>query len=513
MNMRLAVSVRNSSFIIRNFSPCLLGQPLRRLSLLAVFTLLAGCTSPQSSDTSNSIKSELQSRTDARIHARNTARSTPDSKPSDDLPRLAGTLNIEDAIKLAMANNRALRIAYLTRKDADGLVMQKYAGVMPDITARASAQTTLPQDANSDTYLVGVGIIQPLWRSGSVAAGLRYAKLYSASTDFTIREAVQSTVFDIASKYMDVLLQQHLVQVDEEATGVSQRVLQTAKSRRQQGVVSDYEVLRAEVEVANTSAGLINRKNALQSAKVALFQAMGVSQDSDVAFDGELIYAAEAFDLEAASAKASVERPTIARALAALRMADEQINIVKAEYGPSVDGFLTGDYSNTRKFKDDKSSSEWDDDWTVGARVTLTLFDGFERRGKVLSAISKREQAAESLRDIEDKVHVEIVNALLQLNYSDELYQSQKKNIELSREALRILEVGSSRGRNTQVEVLDARSALTEAVGAYYRSIHSQGLARLAIRNAMGILSPDDSMDTIVKPLTDTDTPEATPEN
>lgn len=463
--------------------------------LAAACTLLVGCIGMQNAETSNALKNELRSRSDARVRARSTSPSEPNAKKTDDLPRLSGKLSIEDSIQLAMANNRALRTAYLTRGDADGLIMQARAGVLPKVTTGATAQTTLPTEDSSDTYSVGVQVSQPLWRSGSVAAKLRYTRLYATSTDFTVREKVQSTVFDVASKYMDVLLKQHLVRVYEEAAAVSERLLQTAKSRRQQGTVSDYEVLRAEVEIANTNAELINGKNALQSAKVALFQAMGVSQDCDVEFDGALIYSAEAFDLASASAKAAVERPDIARALAALRMADEQINIVKSEYGPRVDGFAGGEYSN---FKNDFSTEEWNDDWTVGAKVSLTLFDGFERRGKVISAISKRDQAAEFLRDTEDKVHVEVVNALLQLHYADELYHSQKKNIELAKEALRILEAGSSRGRNTQVEVLDAKSALTEATGAYYKAIHSQGLARLAIRNVMGTLSPDEAMDRIV---------------
>ncbi len=469
--------------------------PVKTLALAATCSMFAGCTGLCSRDTGKALKDELGSRFDARVRARNEAAYEPHSKKTDDLPRLSGKLSIDDSIKLAMANNRALRTAYLTRDDAAGLVMQAFAGVMPTVSTDASAQTTLPQDDDSDTYSVGVQVTQALWRSGSVAAGLRYAKLYAASTDLSIREKVQSTVFNVASKYRDVLLQQHLVHVYEEAAAVAERLLQTAKSRRQQGTVSDYEVLRAEVEIANSNAELINGKNALQSAKVALFQTMGVSQDCEVEFTGKLVYTAEAFDLDSASAKAAIERPDIARALAALQMAEEQINIVKSEYGPHVDGFVDGEYSN---FKTDQSRDEWNDDWTVGAKVSLTLFDGFERRGKMISAISKRNQAAESLRDIEDKIHVEVVNALLQLHYADELYHSQKKNIELAQEALRILEAGSSRGRNTQVEVLDAKSALTEATGAYFKAIHSQELARLAIRNVMGTLSPEEAMDPIV---------------
>jgi outer membrane protein TolC len=93
---------------------------------------------------------------------------------------------------------------------------------------------------------------------------------------------------------------------------------------------------------------------------------------------------------------------------------------------------------------------------------------------------------------------VEVVEALLKLKYADELYVSQMKNLDLSREALRILETGSSFGRNTQVEVLDARAALTQAMGTYYNAVYSHGIARLGVRYATGTLYPDDSMDELV---------------
>ncbi|MDD4060479.1 MAG: TolC family protein, partial [Kiritimatiellae bacterium] len=137
---------------------------------------------------------------------------------------------------------------------------------------------------------------------------------------------------------------------------------------------------------------------------------------------------------------------------------------------------------------------EWKDEWTLGARATWKLFDGFERRGRLQAARSKRDQAAETLRDLEDRAHVEVVDAVLQLKYADELYQSQIKNIDLAKEALRIIEAGSSRGRNTQVEVLDARAALTKAMGMYYKAVHAHGMARLGLLSATGAIEPGEAL-------------------
>ena len=460
---------------------------------------IAGCQSFDSSDTAEDIKAELSMRAKERAETKaelsqgknDTASQRSKAQGTEELPIISGKLTLSDAVTLAMANNRTLKTAYLTRSEADGVIMQAYAGALPKADANANAQKLWSDGNDDDTYSLGVEIAQPLWRSGAIGAAIRYAKLYAASTDFSIREQVQSTVYRVVQKYMTVLLDQHLVQVYEDANAVSERLLKTTRYRREQGTVSDYEVLRAGVEVANTKAALINANNALQSDIVSLFREMGVSQDSKVEFSGELAYSPEAYDLDSTSLKALRERPDIARAQAALFMAEENIKIANSSYGPKADAFASGDYSNRR-------SDDWNDEWIIGARATLSLFDGFERRGKVMAAVSKRDQAAETLRDIEDLAHVEVVDALLKLKHAEELYISQMKNLDLSKEALRILETGSSFGKNTQVEVLDARAALTQAMGTYYNAVYSHGLARLGIRRATGTLSPEDPMEELV---------------
>jgi outer membrane protein TolC len=172
-------------------------------------------------------------------------------------------------------------------------------------------------------------------------------------------------------------------------------------------------------------------------------------------------------------------------------MADERLRVVKGSYGPSADAFLNGKYQNPNP--NDTTRDEWSDDWSAGLQVTYTLFDGLERKGRLTQAKSVRRQAEANLRNAEEAARVEIHQALLDLRNAEELYQSQAKNIDLSREALRMLENGHKVGKNTQIEVLDARSALTEAMGQYYNAIYSHVLARLAIRKAIGTLAVDAS--------------------
>ena len=432
-------------------------------------------------ESSSALNGGVQTLPQAELRTRASSRK---KSSAPELPSLSGKLSLADSVTLALANNHDIKSAYLAKRASEGLIDQAYADAMPNAALSASAQNNFSADDHNDNYGLGVRITQPLWRGGAVAAGLRYAKYYAASADFTIREMASDIVFAVSEKYLSVLLNQQLASVYEEAAAVSERLLQTANSRRAQGVAPEYEVLRAQVEVANARADLINASNALRRAEITLFDTMGVSQESTVSFSGALAYEPERFDEALIFELAALNRPDLLKAQAAVFMARENLNVVKSDYRVKLDAFGNAGYNNNKQ-------GDWDDEIIVGATASLQLYDGWKKRGKIAVAESQLAQSEVALRKAQDAARVEAVNALLQLDYSEELYDSQKKNINVAREALRMIEAGSRQGRNTQVEVLDARAAVTGAMGAYYRAIHSHTLAKLAIREAAGMLSAE----------------------
>ncbi len=455
-----------------------------RLAAIAAAAFAAGCAS-------NSDKTLHELRLDAYGPPPQVDKASA-TAPVSTLPKITGEIRLLDAINYALSQNLPLRAAFLKREEASGAITEAKAAAYPHAGLTGGVTSDLRERGdNPDTYGVTWSVTQPLWRSGAVSAGIRYAELYSASTDEAIRRQVQDTVVQATEEFLGVLLAQQMVNVYTESAAVAERMLETAQKKRNAGSASDYEVLRAEVEVASTRAALIKERNALRSKVIRLLQTMGVNQESDVTLVGSLEYLPESFEFSTLVQTALVNRPDLLQAEAALRMADEQLRVVKGSYGPSADAFLNGKYQNPDP--NDPSLDEWSDDWSAGLQVTYTLFDGLERKGRLTQAKSVRRQAEANLRNAEEAARVEIHQALLDLRNAEELYQSQAKNIDLSREALRMLENGHKVGKNTQIEVLDARSALTEAMGQYYNAIFSHLIARLAIRKAIGTLAVDAS--------------------
>ena len=131
---------------------------------------------------------------------------------------------------------------------------------------------------------------------------------------------------------------------------------------------------------------------------------------------------------------------------------------------------------------------DWGHLWQAGFTATLPIFDGLSREGEIIQQKTRFRQAQIDLIDAEETTLFELTSALLTIEDAEEFVESQKLNLTRAEEGLRLAEVGYKEGINTQVEMIDAQSALTTAGVNYYQAIYSHIVAKLDLEKAMGML-------------------------
>ena len=139
--------------------------------ILPLTAAFVGCQSFDTGDTVADIRNELLERAKERKEAQAgeaDERRDRTRRGTEELPVILGKLTLSDAVTLAMANNRTLKTAYLTRMDADGAIMEAYAGALPNANLSLDAHNTWIDGDSDDTYSLGVEVVQPLWRSGAL---------------------------------------------------------------------------------------------------------------------------------------------------------------------------------------------------------------------------------------------------------------------------------------------------------------------------------------------------------
>jgi outer membrane protein len=223
-------------------------------------------------------------------------------------------------------------------------------------------------------------------------------------------------------------------------------------------------------------------------AKSLLLKAIGVLQKGDVVLADELEYWPMKPVLEEALRIAHANRPDLYQAELEVRLQKEALRVARSEYWPKLDAFFQELWG--RPDPSSVTTVEWDDTWNAGLAVNLSIFDGLGREGRVHQQKATLEQSRFRLANTQEKAFLEIRQALLTLRNAEEFVESQKLNLGRASEGLRLAQVGYREGIASEVEVADARSALTLARGLYYESVYGHAISRLNLQLAMGILGP-----------------------
>ena len=412
---------------------------------------------------------------------------------------IQGKLHLADAVKLAIRQNKELQATLQEKEIARGKVIESYQAALPKINAKGTYRRL--DEAGSfdvgdvsislgdvDNYSVDLTVFQPIFRGGAIGAALRAAKLAELLSDEAVRAALQKTIYQTALAYYDALLAKDKYEVNKDAVNSARVHLKDVLTKRKHGVASDYDVLRAEVDVSNFRAEMIKQKNNVDLAKSRLLKAMGVLQKGDIELADELEYWPMKPVLEEALKIAHENRPDLYQAELNVRLQKEALKVARSEYWPKIDAFFEELWAKP----DPKSitTNEWNDTWNAGLSVNLSIFDGLGREGRVHQQKATLAQSRYRLANTQEQAFLEVRQALLTLRNAEEFVESQKLNRERASEGLRLAQVGYRQGIASQVEVSDARSALTTAKGLYYESVYGHVVSRLRLQLAMGILGP-----------------------
>ena len=415
-------------------------------------------------------------------------------------PRISGKLGVADSVKLTLAHNKMLQQTLEEKNVAEGQLVGSRSAYLPNValSAQYRREELVPsfdvpgighvQLGTVNNYSAALTVTQPLYAGGAIAAQVQSARLFALLADQTVRAATQDVVYATETLYYALLLSQHLVDISTEEVRASKVHLGDVEKKRAGGVASNYDVLRAQVELANSEADLIRSKNAINIARANLIKTMGVSQDSDFVLSDEFVFAPVRVPMEEAVKTAFTNRPDLYSKEYQIRQQREQLKLARSRYLPNISAYFTNSWANPSPTNFGSSTNEWGRIWQAGFQGAWPIFDGFQREGNVIQQKARLRQAQIGLVDAEETAVFELTQAILSMENAEEFVQSQELNVTRATEGLRLAQVGYEQGINTQVEVIDAQSALITARVNYLQAISSHVVAKLAVERAMGTI-------------------------
>ncbi len=411
-------------------------------------------------------------------------------------------LSLADALNLAFTRSPAVLRAQKDLEASRGVVAQTRAVALPkvqilgDYSAREPSAVDKPPAVipgfnfgTDQSWSSQIRLVQSLYEGGRLVSSVRSARLIRDQALLNYQSALANIALEVELAYYDVLLAGQQIIVREASIELLGRELADTQRRFAAGTVPRFNVLRAEVELGNARPPLIHARNNLRIARSNLANLIGLtvpranSEEIPLLLTDSLKAEPLGLDLNTALDLAVTQRTELGALRKGESLRREEVKNARGGYKPSLQAF--GGYeARSSIFSQDLDQEVHG--WLTGVQLTWNLFDGLRTQGRVQEAVALRDRAEVELDETTRRIELEVRTAHSRFMEARELLESQNKVIEQAEEALRLATARSEAGTGTQLDVLGAQTALTEARTVQIQALHDFAAARARLQRAMG---------------------------
>ncbi len=415
-------------------------------------------------------------------------------------------LTLEQSLALALEHNEDLQAARNEQQKAQHQIGEALADALPqvDLALNYARNWQLPtfvfdtpdglQEFEIGTPYDATGSLtlrQPLYSSGKVGATLAGAKVFAETVRQQWRAQQQQVESVVALAFCDLLLARDLIRISDQALHRARANQRLVASLHRGGRATDYDLLRAQVQVSQALPDSLAAANNRALAAMVFKDAVGLDLQRPVQLQGAFrdTTALAMGHLEALINLALQQRPDLLRARAHIELQRQAGRIAGAENGFSIDLFIDG----RMQVQSDRAAF-WKDDsrrnWITGLSLTVPLFDGFRTRSRVAQNRQDQHRAELAVERLSRQVELQVHQAWLALSESAARLAAHQAVVQQAEEGLRLASRALGQGVGTQLEVLDAQLVLTQAQTQLSRARRDRAAALVRLEQAVGQDSP-----------------------
>jgi outer membrane protein len=437
-------------------------------------------------------------------------------------------LTLEESINLALENNIDIKVAMLNTEKSRAAVRQAFGYALPSVDVSAGfshfiqkpetpfpdfealltnatynilfnenviprdeskflpVETKLQSFALANSYSASVTLTQILF-SSAVFQGIGASQTYYELAKSQLDNTVSKTVLSVQTAFYGVLLAKAVMNITNASFVNAQENFDNVKALYNQGMVSEFDYLQAEVRVENIRPIVLKTENILSTAKDGLKVAIGINQAKDVDVSGEikldsidisnedeLIQEAlnSNFDIQSLELKKEVDKAFI------------QLDV--SEYWPTLAAFGNYTYAG--------SSDKWNfqnyDYSTIGINLSFNLWQGNRTKNAVEQSTITYQQTEEQLAQLKDYTTLNVKSKVLELKRVKSLIEVQERTVKLAERSYHIATVRYQEGAGSQLELQNADQDLSQARLNRVQAIYSYLITKFELDQLLGRTNP-----------------------
>ncbi len=440
-------------------------------------------------------------------------------------------LTLDQAIRIALSENIAIRVADKDIERAEYAKKGTYASLFPQIDGSASYSRTIKKQvmymdfdmgslggfgsdetgtgdsSGAETKAgdnkgkpAGGGIEVGRWNTWStgiqasmplVNAQLwKSLKISGQDVELAVEKARSSrleTVTQVKQAFFGVLLAKEAFNVYKEVYENALDNFQQTEKRYNADKASELEYQRAKSAVQNAIPNVYDSENAVVLGLWQLKAVMGIDLDEEIDVAGSLMdYSETMFRDIHENDEVGLERNSTLRQLAI--QAEELANTVKMQQYAALPSLaLSFSYSINAMANDFKFSTyNWSPYSAAGLSLSIPIFAGGRRANAVRQTRVQRDELLLQTENTERQLRVAIRQYLNQMETAMKNFDAAGAGVETARKAYDIASKSYNLGRSTITDLNDARLALTQALLAQSQAVYNFVLAKANLEQTLG---------------------------
>ena len=400
-------------------------------------------------------------------------------------------LSMRDAMQAAVEKNPTVRISKERVTQAEEQAFTQRGALLPNLSARVSgarrrfflgafggrATVAAPRDfyesrVTLNQNLFSLSLIQK-WRAART--NIEVAGLDSETQKM-------DTMALVALAYMEALRVKKSVKARLADVKLNKQLLRLAMERKSVGMATQLDVTRAKVQLENVKQRLLVAKNDFGSAKLNLTRGIGFSFDVKLILTDKLkLVPVTHQSVDEALQVAREHRVELKAQKKRKRLAELTLSSVVMERVPSLSG--TGDVGVIGNQPGNALTTD-----NVQVLLSIPLFDGGQREGRISEQRSLVRLEALRTKDIEKQIGLEVRDALLTLKSTQQQVAVAQEGLRLSFQELYLARQRFAVGLATNIEVTDAQTRVAQARDNLIEALFNFNASRVDLARAQGRL-------------------------
>ncbi len=392
-------------------------------------------------------------------------------------------LSLDAAVTRALKTGSDMQVARASVGIAQGRVKEVLAGALPQITGTVSYNrkfdSVFRDLATTDTSGLGdlfantsFGAVhgwttdltasQLLWSGGRVGAGIAAAKAVYKSVANDRAQSEADVKLAVQQAYWNALYSHEVVAIARHGLSQAREHLRQVELYRKQGSRSEYDLLQAQVDAANSEPPVVAARSAAQLALLTLKRVLNLPLSQPLVLDSPLAFGDRQLPVPAEAPTDATVRPAVQSAEAAVAARRAVLRVEKSGRWPNLTASATLSH---QAFPKDGTPEREQFQRSMDATLKLEwpFFQGFRTFGNVQRASNELQQAMAQRDVARQTAEMELAQAELAVEEALATLVARRGTAQLAERTHHLADVRWRNGLGTQLEVSDARLQMLNA--------------------------------------------------